>query len=84
MPRRFEVRAALALRDMTAAEVAAELGIPLRRAYRLLHAMREAGLPLEEGPDLRRSPKAGDCSEGPGLEELAAAPRASAHGDLSS
>jgi predicted ArsR family transcriptional regulator len=44
----FAAREVLRRGPVTVAALAAEVELPLRKAYRLLHAFRAAGLPVEE------------------------------------
>jgi hypothetical protein len=46
-------------KEHTAAELADAAGLGLRRTYRLLGALKEAGVQIEEWPDPRRTPAEG-------------------------
>lgn len=50
---------AMGRRARTAAELAEATGMGLRKTHALLHALRAAGAPLEEGPDPRRRTREG-------------------------
>jgi predicted ArsR family transcriptional regulator len=55
----FAARAVLRRGPVTVAGLAAEVELPLRKAYRLLAALQAAGLPVEELPGTARPPGGG-------------------------
>lgn len=55
----WAVQEELRRRSLTVGELVEATGLPLRRTYRLLHAMRAAGLPLDATPRPARAPGEG-------------------------
>jgi hypothetical protein len=55
----FHVMELLEKKERTAVELADAAGLGLRRTYRLLGALKEAGVEIEERPDPRRTPAEG-------------------------
>lgn len=55
----FQVAAALERRPMTVAELADTEGLTLRQAYRALHALEAAGVPVVGRPEPKRKVNGG-------------------------